>query len=262
MTKFLIINSQKIEIQWYEQGKKNYPTLIFLHEGLGCTRMWKNFPENLSKKTKCPAFIFSRFGYGNSDPCPLPWKINFMHKEALTILPDIIKKAGIKTYILIGHSDGGSIGIILSGSRIAKGLKGLITMASHVFCEQKTLQSIHQAKKYYEQQDLKQRLEKYHGKNTENAFRGWNDVWLDSHFINWNIEKYLKKIDIPMLAIQGKNDQYGTIKQIKSIQRQVKLVKTEMIDDCGHSPHLEQQEAVLNVMGKFIHQILIHQNKS
>ena len=259
MTDFLKLNSQKIEIQWHRKEEKNRPVLIFLHEGLGCTRMWKNFPEKLSGLTGCPALIFSRFGYGSSDPCPLPWKINFMHKEALRILPNIIKKAGIKNYILIGHSDGGSIGIIFSGSPYTKGLKGLITEAAHVFCEQKSVESIKQAKSYYEHKDLKQRLEKYHKGNTENAFRGWNDVWLTPKFINWNIEKYLNKIEIPMLAIQGKNDQYGTVKQIRSIQRRVKHVKTCLIDDCSHSPHFEQQKIVLNVMAEFVQKIVIHE---
>ena len=243
-------------MQWHRDGEKNRPTLIFLHEGLGCTRMWKDFPEKVSQNTGCPALVFSRLGYGNSDPCPGPWKINFMHKEALRILPDIIKKTGIKDYILVGHSDGGSIGIIFSGSPYAKGLKGLITQAAHVFCEQMTVDCIQQAKINYEQQDLGQRLEKYHGENTVNAFRGWNDVWLNPNFINWNIEKYLSKISIPMLAIQGKEDQYGTIKQIESIKNHVKHVKTCLIDDCGHSPHLDQPEIVLNAMAGFIHQIV------
>lgn len=261
MTDFLKLNSKKIEIQWHEKGEKNKPTLIFLHEGLGCVRMWKDFPQKVSQKTGCPALVFSRLGYGNSDPCPLPWKINFMHKQALRILPEIIKKADIKTYILVGHSDGGSIGIIFSGSPCAKGLKGLITQAAHVFCEQKTVESIRQAKINYEHQDLRQLLEKYHGENTENAFRGWNDVWLAPKFINWNIEKYLTRIDIPMLAIQGKDDQYGTIKQIESIKNHVKHVKPYLVDDCGHSPHLEQQKIVLNIMAEFIHQIVTPDRK-
>lgn len=260
MTDFLTLASQKIEIQWYGKENKNKPTLIFLHEGLGCIRMWKDFPKILSGYTGCPALVFSRLGYGSSDPCPLPWKINFMHKQALQILPDIIRKAGIHTYILIGHSDGGSIGIIFSGSPVAKGLKGLITQAAHVFCEQKTVESIQQAKIQYDHHDLKQRLEKYHGTNTDNAFRGWNDVWLNPGFIHWNIEKYLSRIHIPMLAIQGKEDQYGTIKQIKSIQHHVKHVKSCLVDNCGHSPHLEQQKIVLDIMNQFIHQIVIHVN--
>jgi len=166
MTEFLTIQSKKFEIQWHQKEKKHLPVLIFLHEGLGCTRMWKDFPKTLSLYTGCPALVFSRLGYGRSDPCPLPWKLNFMHKQALSILPDLIRKAGIQTYILIGHSDGGSIGIIFSGSPWAKGLKGLITQAAHVFCEEKTLDSIQAAKINYTRNGLKQGLEKYHGKNS------------------------------------------------------------------------------------------------
>ncbi|WP_457552453.1 alpha/beta fold hydrolase [Desulfobacula sp.] len=265
MIEFLKLGKKKIEILWHKQGEKNHPTLIFLHEGLGCTKMWKDFPEKLSQKTGCPALVFSRFGYGRSDPAPLPWKINFMHKQALHILPDIIKKTGIKTYILIGHSDGGSIGLIFSGSPIAKelnGLKGLITEATHVFCEQITVNCIKQAKINYDTRNLKQGLEKYHGKNTDNAFRGWNDVWLNPNFMNWNIEKYLGKIKIPMIAIQGKDDQYGTVKQLESIKRNVKQVQAFLIDECRHSPHLEKPEIVLKIMTRFIDQVLSCENNS
>ena len=171
MTNFLKLGTQKIEVQWHQKRQKDQSTLIFLHEGLGCTGMWKDFPRKISQETGCPSLVFSRFGYGNSDPCPTPWKINFMHKEALSILPEIIKETQIKDYILIGHSDGGSIGTIFAGSPYTKGLKGLITEAAHVFCEQITVDCIQQAKINYEQHTLRQGLEKYHGKNTDNAFR-------------------------------------------------------------------------------------------
>ena len=261
MTEYLQLGSKKIEIQWHQgQGvQSNLPTLIFLHEGLGCTSMWKNFPQELSTRTGCPALVFSRFGYGKSDSSPTPWKINFMHKQALKILPLIIQKAQIKKYILIGHSDGGSIGIIFSGSpHINKlnGLKGLITEAAHVFCEQISVDCIKQAKINYEHHDLRQGLEKYHGSNTENAFRGWNDVWLNPQFIHWNIEKYLNKIRVPMLAIQGKDDQYGTNKQIISIKNHVDDIETHLLDNCRHSPHNDQPKIVLDLMSQFIHKII------
>lgn len=258
MTDFLQLGSKKLEIQWHNKEIKDRPTLIFLHEGLGCIRMWKDFPEKLSRKAKCPALVFSRFGYGSSDPDPLPWKINFMHSQALKILPAIIQQTQIKNYILIGHSDGGSIGIIFSGSPFVKGLKGLkglITEAAHVFCEDITVNCIQQAKINYKQKNLKLLLEKYHKKNCDNAFYGWNDVWLNPRFIHWNIEKYLPKIKVPMLAIQGRQDQYGTIQQIKSIKNHVKNVETALIDDCRHSPHLEQPEKTLKTMVQFIKQI-------
>ncbi len=265
MTDYLQLGSKKIEIQWHhnlqnnQDGQKGRPALIFLHEGLGCTRLWKDFPEKLSKKTGCPALVFSRFGYGKSDASPLPWKINFMHDQALKTLPEIIAQAQIKQYILIGHSDGGSIGIIFSGSpgiKKLKGLKGLITEAAHVFCEKITVDCIKLAKTNYEHHNLKLKLEKYHGTNCDNAFYGWNDIWLNPKFMYWNIEKYLNKIKVPMLAIQGKDDQYGTKKQIASIKHRVNKIETHTLNHCRHSPHSDQQEIVLNLMAQFIHKII------
>ncbi|MBU1340382.1 MAG: alpha/beta hydrolase [Proteobacteria bacterium] len=257
MTEFLKLGRKKIEILWQKKGQKNYPTLIFLHEGLGCIKMWKDFPWRIAQKTGCPFLVYSRFGYGNSDPCPLPWKINFMHKEALRILPDIIKETQIKDHVLIGHSDGGSIGIIYAGSPRSNGLKGLITIAAHVFCERITVDCIQQAKTNYDRHNLKQRLEKYHGINTDNAFWGWNDVWLNPNFINWNIEKYLNKIKVPMLAIQGKEDQYGTPRQVEAIKEQVTHIQTHLIDNCRHAAHLEQPERLLNITTQFIDQTIL-----
>ncbi len=172
MTDFLKLGSKKIEIQWHNENRKNLPTLIFIHEGLGCVRMWKDFPKKLSELTGCPAFVYSRFGYGKSDPSPLPWKMNFMHMEALKILPQILQCARIKEYLLIGHSDGGSISIIFAGSPHSKGLKGVITEAAHVFCEPVTVKSIQQAKINYHRHNLKQGLEKYHGRQTTRSGDG------------------------------------------------------------------------------------------
>lgn len=258
---FLTLGSGKLEIQWHGREIKDRPTLIFLHEGLGCTRMWKDFPLRVSQKTGCPALVFSRFGYGASAPCPVPWKINFMHTQALSVLPQILKAAEIKAYILIGHSDGGSISIIFAGSPMAMGLKGVITEAAHVFCEPVTVSCIQQAKINYDHHNLKQGLEKYHGSNTENAFRGWNDVWLNPNFIHWNIEKYLARIRVPMLAIQGKEDQYGTIRQIESIKERVPGVDTRLLDDCRHSPHQEQPEKVLDLMTRFVLHVIGSQDR-
>ncbi len=214
--------------------------------------MWKDFPERLSDRTGCPALVFSRPGYGCSDPAPLPWKIDFMHRAGLDLMPAVIKAAGIRDHIVIGHSDGGSIGIVYAGGSHAGHLKGLITEAAHVFCETITVESIFQAKNHYEQSDLKPRLMKYHGENTENAFRGWNDVWLNPTFMHWNIEKYLSRIRIPMLAIQGLDDQYGTPAQIRAIQKRAPGVKTCLLKNCRHTPHLEQPDQVMDLMAAFV----------
>ncbi len=256
MTQFLTIDSQNIEIQWHNREIKNRFCLIFLHEGLGCTAMWKDYPKRLANATHCPALVFSRPGYGKSDPCPLPWKTSFMHTQALKILPKLIKAADIDQYILIGHSDGGSIGIIFAGSPPAKGLKAVITEAAHVFCEKISVDSIAKAKINYEQGNLKKGLEKYHGKNTDNAFYGWNDVWLNPKFMNWSIEEYLKHIKVPMLALQGRDDQYGTRKQLDVIQTGVPDVTTFLLDNCRHAPHVEQPDLTLDLMTDFINGLL------
>lgn len=260
MTEYLELGKRKLEIQWHNRHLTGHrPVLVFLHEGLGCTEMWKDFPEQLCRETGCPGFVFSRFGYGGSDEEPLPWKINFMHTQALKVMPQIIRAAGIDRYIIIGHSDGGSIGLIFSAAHHLKetrGLLGLITEAAHVFCEKITVDSIRQAKQNYDSHDLRKALTKYHGKNVDNAFRGWNDVWLNPRFMYWNIEKYLKKIKVPVMAVQGRQDQYGSLKQIDSIGCKIKNARTEIIEDCRHSPHLEQPDRVIQIMTGFIEDLL------
>ncbi len=250
MTKTLTIREQALEIQWICAG--DGPVLVFLHEGLGSLGLWKDFPLLLARACKCPAFVFSRAGYGRSDPCPLPRKINFMHQEALGVLPKLLEKAGMRDHILIGHSDGGSIGIIYAGSPFASRLQGLITMAAHVFCEPLTIASIQEARKAYVKGNLKKRLSPHHGANTDTAFWGWNRAWLAPRFIHFNIEKYLHKIQVPVLALQGRQDPYGTLAQLAAISQKARNSRIEIIEDCGHAPHLEQKETVLGLMAGFI----------
>jgi len=253
------INSHHLEIKWFCKDVKNKPTLIFLHEGLGSVSMWKDFPKILSRKVQCPALVYSRLGYGNSDSDSSPYKINFMHTHALHDLPLLIQMLDIEHYILIGHSDGGSISLIHAGNRkqIHQGLVGVITEAAHLFCEKITVSSIEQAKISFEKGGLKSKLYKYHGKNTDNAFYRWNDIWLNPQFMNWDIKKYVPRINASVLAIQGKNDQYGSENQIQTIQKSLKSGKTRLIDNCKHSPHFEQPEIVLNLMSQFIKKIVM-----
>ena len=179
-----------------------------------------------------------------------------MHQEALDFLPAVLAAAGIVDHIIIGHSDGGSIGIIYAGSPWAKNLKGLITEAAHLFCEPVTLDSIRKAKEHYLNQDLKKRLEHYHGPNTENTFWGWNSVWLHPRFIHWNIQKYLKQIKVPVLALQGRQDQYGSPRQLTAMASGIKQCESHLIDNCRHAPHQDQQETVLASMARFIRNCL------
>ena len=237
--------------------EKNTPVLVFLNEGLGCVDLWKSFPENLAEETACDGFVFSRLGYGRSDPCPLPWKINFMHTQALVALPRILSAAGIQDAILIGHSDGGSIALVHAGSRHAKQrLRGVITESAHVFCEPVTLASIRAARHAYLTGNLKKKLARHHGANTDIAFHGWNGAWLNPRFVHWDIQKYLGKVHVPLLALQGEDDPYGTPAQLAAIGSGVRHCHTGLIRNCRHTPHQEQPDRVTAEMVAFIRQIL------
>jgi pimeloyl-ACP methyl ester carboxylesterase len=254
---FFWVQNKRIEVEWHFGGHSGHPTLVFLHEGLGCVSLWKDFPARLAQMTHCNAFVFSRLGHGRSDSCPLPRKINFMHTEALDFLPAVLTAAGIRDHIIIGHSDGGSMGIIYAGGVRAHRLKGLITEAAHLFCEPVTLDNIRAAKHQYLHQDLKNKLERYHGPNTDNTFWGWNTVWLHPRFIHWNIQKYLKQIAVPVLALQGHQDQYGSPRQLTAMASEVRHCETQLLDNCRHTPHQDQQETVLAAMAQFIRDCLV-----
>jgi len=253
VTLFLTAAGTRYEIRWHRYGRHGRPVLVFLHEGLGCVEMWKTFPQRLAGPAGCDAFVFSRSGYGASDPHPLPWKLNFMHTQALHVLPKILAAAGIGTYILIGHSDGGSIALIHAGGRHpVPGLKAVVTEAAHVFCEPVTLASIRAARTAYVSGGLKEKLAVYHGNNTENAFWGWNRAWLHPKFVHWDIQKFLPRIQVPLLALQGTDDPYGTPAQLTAIQKKVVHADTRLIPDCGHAPHIQLSDRVLADMSAFI----------
>lgn len=247
----------RLEAAWIGPAPDEAPTLIFLHEGLGCVALWRDFPARLADITGYGALVYSRLGYGGSSPCALPRKQNFMQHEGLVVLPEVIRQCGIRDYLLVGHSDGGSIALIHAGGIPCPDLMGIVTLAAHVFCEDLTRQSIKAARKCYLHGDLKVRLSGYHGDNTHGAFWGWNDVWLHPDFRQWAIDAFLPVIDVPMLVIQGKQDPYGSTDQVDVIQaKSGDSVTVEMIPDCGHAPHLEKSDAVLAAISAFIrHQI-------
>lgn len=243
----------RLEALWIGPEPDKAPTLVFLHEGLGCVALWRDFPARLAKITGYGALVYSRLGYGGSDLCPLPRPIDFMHHEGQVVLPDVIRQCGIRRHVLIGHSDGGSIALISAGSCPAPGLAGVVTLAAHVFCEEITRRSIEDARRRYLTEDLKARLAVYHGENTDCAFWGWNDVWLHPDFVHWNIEEFLPAIQVPVMAIQGEDDPYGSVAQIHAIRDGKKsAVDVRMIADCGHSPHLECGDQVLSILREFV----------
>lgn len=247
----------RLETKRFE-GDEDKPTLIFLHEGLGCVDMWRDFPERLSELTGCPALVYSRQGYGHSNPCSVPRPLTYMHVEALEVLPELQKTAGIGEHVLIGHSDGGSISLINAGGKPSDGLRGVVTMSPHVFCEEITVRSIEAARKAYLEADLRKGLKKYHGENTDCAFWGWNKAWLNPDFINWNIEEYLPSIKVPQLVIQGNEDPYGSAAQVDAIESQSGgPARVCMIQNCGHSPHKEKPLECLEEINLFLNSLQV-----
>ena len=250
---FVDVGGVQLEYAWFGPRPDAAPTLIVLHEGLGCVAMWRDFPEKLASASGCGVLVFSRQGYGGSDACELPRPVSFMHHEAQQVLPQLIKALGIRDHILVGHSDGGSIVLINAGSAAADGLKGVVTLAAHVFVEDISVTSIAAIKTVFESTDLPTKLARHHGDNVDCAFWGWNGVWLDPEFRDWNIEQYLSEIDVPVLALQGVDDEYGTPDQIDSIKRNIGIsATTKMLDDCGHSPHRDQPDLTLQAISEFV----------
>lgn len=247
------ISGAGIEYRLITASDTDKPTLVFLHEGLGCTALWKDFPDQLCQMTGCPGFVYSRLGYGGSDPCTLPRPLDYMQQEAQQLLPKILVHFGIEDVILIGHSDGASISLVYAGADISPRPRAVIAMAPHVFCEEISVRGIRQAKQLYDQGDLKIRLSKFHGMNTQTAFYGWNDAWLDPDFMHWNIENFLPTISAPVLVVQGLQDSYGTLAQVDAIEKSVAgLFDKLLLDRCGHNPWSEKNDNVLSAVTKFI----------
>ncbi|SLM29086.1 Alpha/beta hydrolase fold protein [Desulfamplus magnetovallimortis] len=256
----ILKNGQSIAYQIIEpksasSDEEDTPYLIFLHEGLGCMAMWKDFPHALCNRLKWPGVIYDRQGYGLSNHITKPRTINYLHEYALMELPEIIDLIipPQKDFFIVGHSDGGSIGLIYASEQNAR-LKGVITEAAHVFVEPETIRGIEEALKAFEKGALGS-LTKYHGEKTEKTFHAWSDTWLSPHFKYWNIEYLLPSIISPVMAIQGVNDQYGTAAQVDTIVNKVsgKSVKT-MVKKCGHAPHIQQKNEVLNIMTSFLYE--------
>ena len=236
-------------------------TLVFLHEGLGSVALWKDFPQRLARRTGCPALVYSRYGYGKSDRLQNPHAVDYMHREALDTLPELLSTLSIRDPILIGHSDGASIALIYAGARCGP-LLGAVLMAPHVFVEEITVASIAQARVAFETTDLGRKLARYHDDPVA-TFYGWNDIWLRPEFRSWNIEEYLPRVVAPLLLIQGMNDQYGTRAQVDAIARQVSgPVDLIMLDQCGHLPHVDQAEETEKAMARFVDGIRSHRDNA
>ncbi len=247
---------QRLEYRWIRTRPDVAPTIVFLHEGLGCLAMWGDFPDRLASATGCGALVYSRIGYGASDPVRGPRPVRFMHDEALDVLPAVIEHFKLKEVVLFGHSDGASIAVIYAGARLGR-IRALVLEAPHVFVERICVESIARIARAYETTRLRERLARYHGGNTDSMFRTWTNVWLRPEFRQWNIEEYLPAIQSPVLVVQGEDDEYGTLRQVDAVVTQVGgPAKTLALAHCGHSPHSERPDEVLEAASRFIRQVL------
>jgi len=251
------IGGHRIESTWHGPPPEAAPTLVLLHEGLGCVAMWRDVPRLLAERTGYGVLTYSRPGYGGSDPISRPHALRYMDEEAFAVLPAVLDQAGIGKCILVGHSDGASIATIYAGGRQDFRVRGLVLMAPHFFVEDVSIRSIVEAKAAYETGDLRERLKRYHGDNVDTAFYTWNAAWLDPGSHNWRIDDRLAHIRVPILIVQGRDDQYGTIAQLQVAEQETYCpVETMVLENCRHSPHLDQPEATLATIAEFAHRVL------
>ncbi|MGH6627076.1 MAG: alpha/beta fold hydrolase [Burkholderiaceae bacterium] len=243
----------RIEHQWIRPERSDRPLVVFLHEGLGSVAMWKDFPRELCEAANVRGLVYSRPGYGRSTPrvATERWSTDFMHRQAHEVLPLLLQalKVDDKPWLL-GHSDGASIALLYA-SRFPNSVAGTVVLAPHILVEEYGLASIRQAREAYATTDLKTRLARYHD-DVDSAFKGWNDIWLDPAFESWTIEAELSFITCPLLAVQGLDDEYGTIEQIRGIAHRLPQTRLLELPRCGHSPHRDQPVALIRAVKEFI----------
>ena len=243
---------RSLAYEWVGQGANGKPVLVFLHEGLGSIRQWRDFPAKLAAATGCRGLVYDRYGYGQSEVLAEARRsVRFMHEEALNMLPELLAALQIENPVLVGHSDGASIALIHAGA--GHDARGVLAMAPHVFIEPICISSIRKATRTFESTDFAEKLGRYH-RDARKTFYGWADVWLDPQFGGWDIrDDYLPGVRCPVLAIQGFDDEYGTMAQLDEIERRVsgpcELLK---LKHCGHAPFRDQPEVVLSAAGKFV----------
>ena len=247
-----------LEYQWLAPDRIRAPLLVFLHEGLGSLALWRDWPQQVCEAVGARGLVYSRPGYGQSTPrrADEKWSVGFMHTQAREVLPAFLRAVGVDAAIeppwLVGHSDGGSIALIHAAG-FPECVAGLIVLAPHVFVEDVSIRSIERARDAYLGTDWKVKLARYH-RDPDSAFWGWNDIWLDPDFRRWNIEELLPKISKPVLAVQGEDDEYGTMAQVDSIARHAPHAQVLKLSECGHSPHRDQPLPVTRAIVDFVRQ--------
>ncbi|HVL58817.1 MAG TPA: alpha/beta hydrolase [Burkholderiaceae bacterium] len=253
MPEYVEAAGARLEYAWFG-GAACEEAVVLLHEGLGSVALWRDFPQRLADNVGRPVLAYSRRGYGGSDPLRGPRGIEFMHDEARDVLPQVLRHFGIVRPLLVGHSDGASIALIHAGS-YPDVAAAVVALAPHVFVEPITIASIASISRRFAESDLPARMSRYHADPVQ-TFRGWADVWLDPQFAHWNIEAIVAASRCPILAVQGRDDEYGTMRQVERIAELRSGTRIVELADCGHSPHQDQPQRVLEAIGKFVADVL------
>ena len=255
-TGFLRIGTSDLEYRMIGPTLSSAPTIVMLHEGLGSVGLWGDFPDKLQAATGACIFLYSRSGYGASTPAKLPRPIDYMHREALDVLPAVLDKIGFRRGLLLGHSDGASIAAIYAGSHQDHRVQGVAMIAPHFIVEDISVKSIAEIKQAYETTELKAKLARWH-KDVDNAFYGWNGAWLDPAFRDWDISEYLGYIRVPVAILQGVDDAYGSMRQIEIAREECYCpVDVTEIPGAGHQPHRKAPGATLDAIADFANAVL------
>ena len=245
----LTIGGRELELLWIPGEAEDVPPMVFLHEGLGSVRLWKDVPRRLVEATGASALVYSRYGNGYSAVLEEPRAPAYMHDEALMVLPELLDRLEIREPVLVGHSDGASIAIIHAAEHP---VSALVLEAPHVFVEDLSVRSIAAIREPYVHGGLRERLGRHHA-DVDKTFYGWNEVWLSPAFRDWNIEEYAARVGAPTLLLQGADDEYGTRAQLEAIRRlSPGAVDELLLADCGHAPHRDRPELALPTMASFI----------
>jgi pimeloyl-ACP methyl ester carboxylesterase len=242
----------RLEYQWVGVPESDYPVVVFLHEGLGSVAIWRDFPERFCREHGFTGLVFSRYGYGQSTPRPAEerWSSTFMHEQAFEAVPAFLASLNVERPWLFGHSDGGTIALLYA-SRFSDRIVGISVVAPHIFMEEINIGNLSKMRETYLTTDLPSKLQRYHA-DVDSAFWGWNDAWLSPAFREWSIEDELSSISCPVLAVQGKDDDYGTLEQIYGIKKKVPDAEVLVLPNCGHSPHRDQPAELSKEVGRFI----------
>ncbi len=252
---FLDLPPMRLEYRMVGPRPGTAPIIVMLHEGLGSAALWGAFPEKLAAATGAGVFAYSRAGYGQSSPGELPRTASFMHDEAMRALPRVLDGIGFRRGILFGHSDGASIAAIYAGSVQDHRVRGLVLVAPHFFAEEMGLAEIRRAQEAFASGNLRQRLKRWHA-DVDCAFRSWSEPWLSPEFRNWDITEALSYIRVPMLIVQGENDQYGTLRQIEVAQQECFCpVEAAVLPGIRHDPCREAPEETMAIVAEFINRL-------